>query len=79
MCIRDRINAEEAIERDVFRAKVLKMEGVQGRKEKHAGSKWTENRKKRLSEKMKEYWRKKRTRNKELICGLQMADTQTKK
>ena len=44
------------------------MEGVQGRREKNAGSKWTEDRKKRHSEKMKEYIlkKKKRTRNKEL-------------
>ena len=31
--------SEEGIERDVFRAKVLKMEGVQGRRDKNAGSK----------------------------------------
>ena len=49
MCIRDRIkvvqkdleknntNAEQAIERHVFLAKVLKIEGVQGRREKNAG------------------------------------------
>ena len=34
------------------------MEIVQGEREKNAGSKWTEDRKKRHSEKMKEYWRK---------------------
>ena len=44
---KNNINAEEAIVREVFRAKVLKMEGVQGRREKNAGSKWTEDRKKR--------------------------------
>ena len=47
MCIRDSIHAEKAIEGEVFRAKVLKMKGVQGRREKNAGSKWTEDRKKR--------------------------------
>ena len=31
------IHAEEAIDSEVFRAKVLKMEGVQGRREKNAG------------------------------------------
>ena len=36
------------------------MEGVQGRREKNSGSKWTEDRKKRHSEKMKEYWRKRK-------------------
>ena len=36
------------------------MEGVLGRREKNAGSKWTEDRKKKYSEKMKEYWRKRR-------------------
>ena len=36
---------------------LLKMEGAQGRREKNAGSKWTEDSKKRHSEKMKEYWR----------------------
>ena len=46
------IHAEEAIEREVFRAKVLKMEGVQGRREKNEGSNWSEDRKKRLSEKI---------------------------
>ena len=60
MCIRDRnisnnINSEESVEREVLRAKVLKMEGVQGRREKNADSKWTEGMKKRHSEKMKEY------------------------
>ena len=54
------INAEEAIEREVFRAKVLKMEEVQGRREKNAGSNESEDRKKRHSEKMKEYWRKRK-------------------
>ena len=33
------------------------MEGVQGRREKNLGSKWTEDGKERYSEKMKEYWR----------------------
>ena len=42
---KNNINAEEAIEREVFRAKVLKMEGVLGRREKNVGSKWTEDRK----------------------------------
>ncbi|KAJ8870284.1 hypothetical protein PR048_029305 [Dryococelus australis] len=36
------------------------MEGFQGRKEKKTGSKWSEERKKIHSEKMKEYWRKKK-------------------
>ena len=36
---KNNIHAEEAIEREVFQAKVLKMEGVQGRREKNAGSK----------------------------------------
>ena len=36
------------------------MEGVQGRREKNAGSKWTENTKKRHSEKMTGYWRKRK-------------------
>ena len=36
------IHVEEANERQVFRAKVLKMEGVQGRGEKKAGSKWND-------------------------------------
>ena len=36
------------------------MEEVQGRREKNAGSKWTEDRNKRHSEKMKEYWRKRK-------------------
>ena len=60
---------EEAIERDVFRAKVLKMEGVQGRREKNAGSKWTEDRKKRPVKRILE--KKKRTNDKELklACG----------
>ena len=44
------INAEEAIEREVFRAEVLKMEGIQGTREKNAGSKWTEDRKKSHSD-----------------------------
>ncbi|KAJ8870489.1 hypothetical protein PR048_029512 [Dryococelus australis] len=35
------------------------MEGFQGRKEQRTGSKWSEERKKIHSEKMKEYWRKK--------------------
>ena len=54
MCIRDRIkevqkdleknniHAEEAIDGEVFQSKVLKMEGVQGRRDKNAGSKRTE-------------------------------------
>ena len=42
----------------MFQAKVLKMEGVQGRRVKNAGSKWTEDRKKGHSETMKEYWKK---------------------
>ena len=53
-----------------------------GRRDKNAGSKWTEDRKKRHSEKMKEYWRKrKRSRNNELklACGPQMVDTNRKK
>ena len=52
---KNNIHAEEAIQRDVFRAKVLKMEGVQGRREKNVGSKWTEDRKKRHSEKTVSY------------------------
>ena len=36
------------------------MEGVQGRREINAGSKWSEDRKKRHSEKMKIYWRKRK-------------------
>ena len=65
------IHAAEATERDVFRAKVLKMEGVRGRREKNAGSKWTEYRKKRHSEKKKVLENKKRTKSKELklACG----------
>ena len=65
------INLEEAIEREVFRAKVLKMEGVQGRKEKNAGSTWTKDMKKRHSEKMKEYWRiiKEQSQELKLACG----------
>ena len=47
---KNNIIAKEAIERDIFRAKVLKMEGVQGRREKNAGSKLTIDRKKRRSE-----------------------------
>ena len=54
------IHVEQATEREVFQAKVLKMEGVHGRREKNAGSKWTEDRKKRHSEKKKEYWRKRK-------------------
>ena len=46
----------------MFRAKVLKMEGVQGRRDKNQGSKWTEDRKKRHIEKMKEYWKKERNK-----------------
>ena len=60
MCIRDSINAEEAIERKFIRPKVLKMEGAQSRREKNAGSKWTEDRKRRHREKRKEYWRKRK-------------------
>ena len=41
---KNNIHAEEAIEGEVIQAKVLKMEGVQGRTEKNAGSKWTEDR-----------------------------------
>ena len=33
---KNNINAEEAIEGEIFLAKVLKMEGVQGRREKNA-------------------------------------------
>ena len=36
---KNNIHAEEAIEREVFRGKVLKMEGVQGRRERTAGPK----------------------------------------
>ena len=36
------------------------MERVQGSREKNAGSKWTEDRKKRHSDKMKEYWEKRK-------------------
>ena len=36
------------------------MEGVQGRREKTACSKWAKDRKKRHSKKMKEYWRKRK-------------------
>ena len=39
---------------------------VQGRRDKNAGSKWTEDRKKRHSEKMKNIGKKKRTKTKEL-------------
>ena len=49
---KNNIYTEEAIEIEVFQAKLLKMEGVQGRREKNAASKWTEFRKKRHSEKM---------------------------
>ena len=41
------IHAEEVTEREIFQEKVLKMEVVQCRREKNAGSKWTEDRKKR--------------------------------
>ena len=59
---KNNIHAEEAFERDVFRAKVLKMEGVQSRREINAGSKQTEDRKKRHSENMKEYWKKEKNK-----------------
>ena len=39
------------------------MEGVQGRREKNHGSKWTEDRKKRHSEKMKAVLEKKKRTN----------------
>ena len=45
------------------------MERVQGRREKNAGSKWTEDRKKRHSEKMKEYWKKEKNKELELACS----------
>ena len=47
------------------------MEGVQGRREKNAGSKWTEDRKKMHSEHMKEYWRKRKEQRikTEIACG----------
>ena len=57
---KNNIIAEEATEKEDFRAKALKMEGVQGTREKNASSKWTEDRKKRHSEKMEEYWRKRK-------------------
>lgn len=57
---RNNISEKDATEREIFKRKVLKMEGFQGRKEKKTGSKWTEERKRAHSEKMKEYWRKKK-------------------
>ena len=44
---KNNIHTEEAIERDVFQVKVLKMEGVLVRRRKNAGAKWTKDRKKR--------------------------------
>ena len=62
---------------------MLKIEGVQSRRKKNAGSKWTEDRKKRHSEneKMKEYWRKRKEQGREieLACGPQTPDTNRKK
>ena len=57
---RNNISEKDAIEREMFRKKVLGMEGFQGRKEKKKGSKWSEERKKVHSAKMKEFWRKKK-------------------
>ncbi|KAJ8895220.1 hypothetical protein PR048_000545 [Dryococelus australis] len=57
---RNNISEEEGTEREIFEKRVLKMDGFQGRKEKKTGSKWPEERRRIHSEKMKEYWRKKK-------------------
>lgn len=61
---RNNIKEEETMEREIFRKKVLYMEGFQGRREKKTGSKWSEGRKKKHSEMMKEYWLKRKQQKK---------------
>ena len=57
---KNNIHAEKASKREVSRGKVLKREGVQGSRDKNAGSKWTDDIKKRHNEKVKEYWTKRK-------------------
>ena len=56
-------------------------DSLQGRREKNAGLKWTEDRKKRQRKDERILEKKKRARNKEfkLGCGPQMADKKRKK
>ncbi|XP_035731235.1 uncharacterized protein LOC118445651 [Vespa mandarinia] len=54
------ISEEETIDREIFRKRVLRMEGFQGRLKKKPGAKWSEDRKKQHSEKMKEYRRERK-------------------
>ncbi|XP_046834337.1 uncharacterized protein LOC124431022 [Vespa crabro] len=53
---RNNISEEEIIDREIFRKRILNMEGFQGRLKKKPGAKWSEDRNKQHSEKMKEYW-----------------------
>ena len=45
-----------------------------GRREKNPGSKWTEGRKKRHSEKMKEYWKKGKNKEERIEIGMWSLD-----
>lgn len=72
------MKAEEAIERGVFRRKVLKIIGFEDRREKSVCSKQTEESKKRHGENIKEYWRTKKTRNKGLKLGMWSSDDRNK-
>ncbi|MGP1947479.1 MAG: hypothetical protein ACTS85_03895 [Arsenophonus sp. NC-PG7-MAG3] len=57
---KNNIKAEEATDREVFSEKVLNMEGFQDRKIEKTGMKWSEDRKKKHSEQMKDYWKKRK-------------------
>lgn len=57
---RNNIREVETVDREIFRKKVLSMEGFQGRVRKKPGAKWSEDRKQQHSQRMKEYWKERK-------------------
>ena len=60
---RNNIREQETMDRDTFRKKVLSMEGFRGGLERKPGVKWSEERKKQHSDRMKEVWKRKREKH----------------
>lgn len=54
---RNNIRESEIKERNLFKNKILNLEGFQGRRSKKSGTTWTEERKRQHGEKMKVYWK----------------------
>lgn len=57
---RNNIQESEIAERNIFKNKILNLEGFQSRRNKKSGTTWTEERKRLHGEKMREYWKKRK-------------------